>query len=96
MSDIGYAEEIEQSYNRFRQLHLSKNAIEVLADTLYELHFFDQCVTEQQTNDRNYAVRVIEKMGVLTPGDKYEFARDVAILLQKFIPARQEDMSGRE
>lgn len=74
----------------FRFVHQTDAGRNVLADTLMDLGFLGIATTEEQTQLRNYAVRVIEKMGVVTPGEKYQLALGIAHLLQQFIPSMEE------
>lgn len=78
----------------FRDVHKTDAGKQVLADTLKELGFLDYD-PEDKDPLRNYAIRVIEKMGVVTAGQKYQLLLGVAHLLQHFIP-EMEDTNGRD
>lgn len=75
----------------YRQAHEGEVGMRVLADTLYDLGFFDVSMSQEQMTTRNYAIRVIEKMGVLTAGDRFQLAVGFARLLQQFIPNIDEE-----
>lgn len=80
----------DQIVRDFRRAHEADNGMRVLADTLTDLGFFDVTTSNEQATTRNYAVRVIEKMGVRTHGQRYQLALGVAKLLQEFIPELEE------
>lgn len=77
--------------NDFRGAHQTDLGMRVLADTLMDLGFLGVTTTQDQAALRNYAVRVIEKMGVVTQGEKYQLALGIAHLLQQFIPSMEEN-----
>ena len=70
---------------RFRSVHGTHDGMIALADQLMDLGFLGNAINEQQTTLRNYAIRVVEKMGVISPGDKYQLCLGIAKLLQDFI-----------
>lgn len=78
----------------FREAHKTETGRQVLADTLKELGLLDYDPDGKDVL-RNYAVRVIEKMGVVTPGQKYQLLLGIASLLQHIIP-ELEETNGRE
>lgn len=77
----------------FRAVHQTPQGERVLADTLMDTGFFDPITDDAQVPVRNYAIRVMEKMGVATRGDRYQLALGLARLLQQFIP-EEETMNG--
>lgn len=66
----------------FRRTHDGERGAMVLADQLMELGFMSRTTNEEQVTLRNYAIRVIEKMGALTAGQKYQLCLSIAKLLQ--------------
>ena len=87
-------EEIDIVY-RFRASHQGHDGMFALADQLMELGFLGISMNQEQTTLRNYAIRVIEKMGVLTNGEKYQLCLGIAKMLQEYVVSR-EVVSGRE
>jgi hypothetical protein len=75
---------------RFRSIHSSHDGMIALADQLMDLGFLGTAMNDQQTTLRNYAIRVVEKMGVISPGDKYQLCLGIAKLLQGFIYVKGE------
>lgn len=80
----------EDIVERFRAVHRGDDGMFALADQLTDLGFLGAAMTEQQTTLRNYAVRIIEKMGVISPGEKYQLCLGIAKLLQGFIYVQEE------
>lgn len=77
-------DEQKQVISDFRKVHEDDTGTRVLADQLFELGLLGVITDDNQVALHNYAIRVIEKMGVITSGQKYQLALDIAKLLQAF------------
>jgi hypothetical protein len=82
--------------NRFRIVHSGDDGMYALADQLTDLGLFRPAMNEQQSTLRNYAIRVIERMGVITEGDKYQLCLAIANILQRQIVTQEVTNNGRE
>lgn len=89
-------DDIREKIEEFREVHRGDVGARVLADQLMELGVFDISNDERQMHLKNHAVQVIANMGVITQGDKYQLLLELARVLQKFVPDRQEENDGRE
>lgn len=69
----------------FRQLHQGEGGAVVFADQLYELGFLQKIQNDEQVTLYNYAIHMIEKMGAMTPGQKYQLCLTIAKYLQGVI-----------
>jgi len=75
-----------QKVRDFRKAHEGTTGQYVLADSLQELGFLGRLTLEESVPLHNYAISVIEKMGIVTPGEKYQLLLGFSKLLQDFIP----------
>lgn len=71
----------------YRNLFRSDVGVNVMADTMQELGLLDVITDEgRQIHLHNYAINMIEKMGVRSPGDKLRLLHHIARFLRDYIP----------
>jgi len=66
----------------------------VLGHILYEGHVFEECLTDEEVHERNFAVRLLRNLGAIRPDNIPLMAE--ALIRAAALPPRQDRNEGED